>query len=177
MSDYDEEEKKLRRLLAGLGVLVFLVVGGVLTLSLWQAHKGGHLGFGTPESQMPERAVAESGQISIVPHNSDYAVLENGVAKFYFASGSVNLAPNAPEVLAAVADGIRQGRRAVISGYHDQTGSAEVNAEIAKNRALAVQNALLMLNVPAEQIVLQKPEALQGSGSNAEARRVEVVLE
>ena len=104
-------------------------------------------------------------------------VVENGIVKFYFASASSNLAPNADEVLSVVVDGIKHGRRAIISGYHDQTGNAAVNAEISKNRAVAVQNALLALGVPAESIELRKPEAAQGTGSDAEARRVEVILE
>lgn len=180
MASNEEEDKKLRRLLTWLGVLVGLVVAGVLTLALWEAHKNGDLGLGKPGAAVeaqPSRAELENGQVSIVPQNADYAVVENGIAKFYFASGSSNLAPNADQVLAVVVEGIKQGRRAVISGYHDHTGNAEVNAEISKNRALAVQNALLVLGVPAESIELRKPEASQGTGSDAEARRVEVVLE
>lgn len=181
MNEHDEEEdKKLRRLLTWLGVLVALVVGGVLTLALWEAHKTGALGFGAPQAEQSaphDRAAEENGHINMVPQNSDYAVLENGIAKFYFASGSSNLAPNAPEVLANIVAGTQEGRRAIISGYHDHTGSAQANAEIARNRALVVQTALLELGVPADQIELRKPEQAQGSGSPAEARRVEVVLE
>lgn len=181
MSEYnDDEDKKLRRLLTWLGVLVGLVVSGVLTLALWEAHKAGQLGFGAPQSESqtaPDRAQIENGHISIVPQNSDFAVVENGIAKFYFASGSSNLAPNAPEVLANIVSGVQEGRRAIISGYHDHTGNAEVNAEIAKNRALAVQTALIDMGVPADKIELRKPEQAQGTGHPAQARRVEVILE
>ncbi|EGY51672.1 OmpA family protein [Neisseria shayeganii] len=176
MASQDEEDKKLRRLLTWLGVLVGLVVAGVLTLALWEAHKNGDLGFGQPEAQVPSRAQVENGQVNMVPQTGDYALVENGIVKFYFATGSSNLAPNAEEVLAVVVDGVKHGRRAVISGYHDHTGNAEVNAEVSKNRAIAVQNALLALGVPQESIELRKPEVAQGSGSDAEARRVEVLL-
>ena len=40
-----------------------------------------------------------------------------------------------------------------------------------------VRDALLALGVPESQIELRKPESTEGSGNNAEARRVEVVLE
>lgn len=176
----DDEDKKLRRLLTWLGVLVALVVSGVLTLALWEAHKAGQLGFGAPQSEnqtVPERAQIENGHINIVPQNSDFAVLENGIAKFYFASGSSNLAPNAPEVLAVIVAGVQEGKRAIISGYHDHTGNAQVNAEIAKNRAAAVQAALLEMGISADQIELRKPEQAQGTGHPAQARRVEVILE
>lgn len=124
MASQDEEDKKLRRLLTWLGVLVGLVVAGVLTLALWEAHKNGDLGFGQPEAQVPSRAQVENGQVNMVPQAGDYALVENGIVKFYFATGSSNLAPNAEEVLAVVVDGVKHGRRAVISGYHDHTGNA-----------------------------------------------------
>ena len=178
MSDSEEDDKKLRRMLVWLGLLVAAVVIGVLGLAFNEAHKSGDLGLGQPaEVQEPSRAEVDNGQVKIVPNNADYAVVENGIVKFYFASASSNLAPNADEVLSVVVDGIKHGRRAIISGYHDQTGNAAVNAEISKNRAVAVQNALLALGVPAESIELRKPEAAQGTGSDAEARRVEVILE
>ncbi|MNL84620.1 hypothetical protein D3C87_2126470 [compost metagenome] len=51
-----------------------------------------------------------------------------------------------------------------------------MNAELAKQRALAVQATLLELGVKPEMIELSKPEQTLAGGSNAEARRVEVVL-
>ena len=35
---------------------------------------------------------------------------------------------------------------------------------------------LVTLGVPEDKVELKKPEALQGTGDNAEARRVEVIL-
>ena len=103
-------------------------------------------------------------------------VVENGVVKFYFASAKAELAAGANEALADVVAGVKGGKRAVISGYHDATGGAELNAELAKKRALAVQAALSALGVAEEKVELKKPEQLQADGSNAEARRVEVIL-
>ena len=40
-----------------------------------------------------------------------------------------------------------------------------------------MRDALLALGVPESQIELRKPESTEGSGNNAEAGRVEVVLE
>jgi outer membrane protein OmpA-like peptidoglycan-associated protein len=102
--------------------------------------------------------------------------VENGVVKFYFATGKADLANGANEALADIVKGVAGGKKAVVSGFHDATGDAALNAELAKNRALAVRAALQALGVADDRMELLKPEATQGSGSNAEARRVEVTL-
>lgn len=103
-------------------------------------------------------------------------VVENGVVKFYFASSKAALAPGA---LAALADAIaasKAGKRLVISGFHDATGGAALNAELAKKRAVAVRDALLGAGVDGSLLELKKPEQTQGTGNKAEARRVEVMV-
>ena len=103
--------------------------------------------------------------------------VENGVVKFYFASGKADLAAGANAALADVIKGAQAGKKLVISGYHDATGSAAKNAEVAKLRAFAVRDALKAAGVTDDKIELKKPEELKASGSNAEARRVEVTLQ
>ena len=102
--------------------------------------------------------------------------VENGVVKFYFASGKAELATGADAALAEVAKGVAGGKRAVVSGYTDPTGDASKNEELAKARADAVRGALTAAGVAADKIDLKKPEAVTGNDSNAEARRVEVAL-
>lgn len=103
-------------------------------------------------------------------------VVENGVVKFYFASGKSDLAPGAVEALAdAIAAG-KAGKKLVISGFHDSTGDPAKNAELAKLRAFAVRDALKGAGVAESGIELKKPETATGTGNNAEARRVEVVI-
>ncbi len=66
---------------------------------------------------------------------------------------------------------------AVISGYNDPTGDAAANAELAKNRAKAVQDALVAAGIPEERTELEKPAETTGTAAtNAASRRVEVVL-
>jgi len=86
-------------------------------------------------------------------------------------------ASGAPDALGVIVKGVAAGRKAVISGYHDATGDAAVNEELAKQRALAVKGALVALGIGEDKIELRKPESSTASGSNAEARRVEVTLE
>ncbi len=61
-----------------------------------------------------------------------------------------------------------------VSGYHDPTGDAAHNDELARNRALSVRSKLIALGVPADRIDLRKPLFTTGSGDLEEARRVEV---
>lgn len=111
----------------------------------------------------------------VIPEGASISVA-NGVVNFYFATGSADLAPGAAEALAAVIQGIGNGRRAMVSGFHDSTGDMAVNEELAKLRAQTVRDVLIGLGVPADRVDLQKPAVSTGSGNNAQARRVEVKL-
>lgn len=103
---------------------------------------------------------------------------DNGKVRFYFASGKSELAAGANDALNQLLAAAKDGQKLVISGYHDSTGSAELNAELAKQRAIAVADALKALGVPESRLELKKPEVAEiTSGSNAEARRVEVTIE
>ncbi len=103
--------------------------------------------------------------------------VENGVVKFYFASAKAELAPGSAEALADVIKAVANGKKAVVSGFTDATGDPERNAELAKQRAFAVRDALKALGVPDASIELKKPETVQLGGDLAAARRVEVSLQ
>lgn len=97
-------------------------------------------------------------------------------AKLYFdvdvsdkiADGSAGLAP----VVAWLA--ANPQARAIVTGYHDPTGSADKNHDLAKARAQTVQAALVAAGVAADRIDLVKPISTDGGGDLKEARRVEV---
>ena len=128
-----------------------------------------------PSPGTPGAAVLTESTVVVVPEGASIQV-EGGVVKFYFATGSADLAPRAAEALAAVIQGVGAGKKAQISGFHDATGDAAVNAELALRRAQTVREVLVGLGVPDNQVAMKKPEATTGSGSNAQARRVEVTL-
>jgi outer membrane protein OmpA-like peptidoglycan-associated protein len=127
-----------------------------------------------PAAPAPAEVPAPSAQAV-----SDAAsiTVEYGVVKFYFASGKADLAPGAGAALVDVVRAARTGKKVVIAGFHDPRGNAAVNAELARQRALAVRDALTAAGVAASQITLQKTEKVAGSGSDAEARRVEITLQ
>ncbi|MHB1199525.1 MAG: OmpA family protein [Polaromonas sp.] len=103
--------------------------------------------------------------------------VEQGIVKFYFASGKADLPPGASEVLFDLVKGAQSGRKLVISGFHDLVGDPARNAALARQRALAVRDALKVLGVADQQIEIRKPEPMTSGGSNADARRVEISLQ
>ncbi len=100
------------------------------------------------------------------------------VEKLYFNVGSAQLPADASEILGRISDQARNlsGVSVVISGFHDASGSAAKNAELAKQRALAVRHALEANGVSPDRLVMSKPEMTTGKGDAREARRVEVRL-
>lgn len=121
-------------------------------------------------------AAAPAPMVAAVAEDVASVKVEGGVVKFYFATARADVAPGANEALAEVVKAVGEGKRAIISGFHDATGDAAKNAELAKQRAFAVRDVLKALGVAEDRMELKKPEETQGSGSNAEARRVEVTV-
>jgi outer membrane protein OmpA-like peptidoglycan-associated protein len=103
-------------------------------------------------------------------------VVENGVVKFFFASGKSELPEGGPLALADVIAATKAGKKAVVSGYVDSTGNAAQNKELGKLRAFAVRDLLKASGVADDKIELKKPEDIQ-AGTGAAARRVEVTLQ
>jgi len=181
MSDDDSQQNFiLGFLLALIALVIFFVIG----IALW--HKGHAaapanarpaIAAAAAPAAPPAATVAEVTEtVTVVIPDGASIRVANGVVNFYFASGSADLAPGAAEALAAVIKGVESGRKAVVSGFHDTTGDAAVNEQLAKKRADMVRDVLVGLGVPAAKVDLEKPAVTAGSGNNAEARRVEVKL-
>lgn len=99
-------------------------------------------------------------------------------AVVHFASASATLPSDAGAEIAGVIDALKasSSRRVLLAGFHDPTGNAAFNADLARKRAFSIRNALLAQGIPTERIILRKPEQTAGSGTHAEARRVELRL-
>ncbi len=176
-ADDDSLQNLIFGLLFGLiALVVFLLIGIVI----W--HKGHSATAPKPGAasvvalSAPPIAVVTETVTVVIPDGASVNVGPNGVVNFYFATGSADLAPGAAEALAAVIKGVQGGRKAVISGYHDTTGDAAINEQLAKKRAEMVRDVLTGLGLPAAKVDLQKPAETAGSGNDVEARRVEVKL-
>ena len=98
-------------------------------------------------------------------------------AKVMFESGKAEVPADAAAAVKAVADflGATADAKVQLSGFVDNTGTPEANKELAKQRALAVRDALKAAGVDEARIVLQKPEDITAGEGDA-ARRVEITL-
>jgi len=142
------------------------------------------LGFGIHKSRpkaAPAPAAVAAAPSADASADAARVVVEGGVVKFYFATGKADLAVDlSADVQAALNDAAaaaKAGKKLLVSGFHDSTGDAAVNAELAKQRALTVQAVLVNLGADAAAIELKKPEEMLGGTDNAQARRVEVVVQ
>ena len=153
------------------------VAGGAAPGAVGTASADGAAGTATGVAAAGGAAPASTADMTTAAADGPSIRVENGVVKFYFASGSADLAPGAADALGDVVKGVAAGQTAVISGYHDTTGDPAQNEELAKQRALAVRDALKALGIGDDKLDLKKPEVTTATGSNAEARRVEVSLQ
>ena len=120
----------------------------------------------------PVAATAPAGAMA----DADSVQVEGNVVRFYFATGKAAPHPDGARALQVIVDGVKAGKKAIVSGYVDSTGSAAANEEISKQRAFAVRDLIKSLGVADEQIDLRKPDNIQ-AGTGAQARRVEVTLQ
>ena len=153
MSDQNDDGQNYA-LMVLAGVLA-LVIAGVIALAVSTTRGSSAKAAGTATAAMPE----PDGRI-------------------YFELGSDALPPEAAEVLVRVADTARAdaGKVVQISGYHDASGDPAKNAELAKNRAMAVHHALEANGVAPDHLVMDKPIVTTGGADAREARRVELRL-
>lgn len=149
---FDEEDRET-------GFALFLVIALAITVSILTMG----IAAGTAINQVGGKSVAARNVVT--------------VTQLYFELGKADLPADANTVLAPFVKSAKEGQRRIgISGYHDASGDAAVNAELAKQRAFAVRDLLTGAGVPSASIELRKPELTTGSGDAREARRVEVTL-
>lgn len=154
----DEAQSYALMVLAGV---VALVIAGVLALAI-------------SSTQAAKLAAPTSATDAAVP--SADAVAPQ--ARVYFETGSDALSNEAQAALASTADAARAdgSKSLLISGFHDASGDAAQNAELAKMRALAVRHAIEANGVTPDRLVLDKPALTTGGADAREARRVDVRL-
>lgn len=124
-----------------------------------------------------ERAIEDSTGSTDSADRDAVVILRNEI-ELYFPMGSAILEPGVDKALSTFVVAAKTGQRIQIAGFHDAVGDARFNRALAKRRAEAVMVHLLALGVPKAQLAVSEPTMTQGSGSEAQARRVEVrVLE
>jgi membrane fusion protein (multidrug efflux system) len=114
----------------------------------------------TPASAMPPPPKGQASVVHVL-FDTGQATLNTG------AQRTIRLA-------AAAYVGI--GTQINVTGYADKTGNAAANVELAKKRAIAVRDELVALGVQPARIKLAAPVEVTGSGTDDQARRVDVTV-
>jgi outer membrane protein OmpA-like peptidoglycan-associated protein len=157
--------------------IVALVIALAVGLGIYQTNLKAKTASTAAAAAAPAANTAAAAVVDAAADAASVKV-ENGVVKFFFASGKSEIAAGGNEALADVVKAIASGKKAVVSGFNDATGDAAKNAELSKQRAFAVRDALKALGVAEDKIELKKPENTTAApGSSAEARRVEVSIQ
>lgn len=106
----------------------------------------------------------------------DIAPIGEPLAKVYFGVGKAEMNEADRAVVATTVQALAKNPQAIVllSGFHDPSGDAANNAQLAKARAVSVRTALLAGGVDASRVKFRKPESTIGSGSPEEGRRVEI---
>ena len=134
-----------------------------------------------PATQPADQAPAgQAGQAMPAPAEqatpTQTAALNAEQVKIYFEVGSAIPPTDSKERLEGLVAKARSSSdlRLAVAGFHDKTGDPAVNADLAKQRALAVRNLLVAAGVTEGRIVMNPPAETTGGSDDREARRVEV---
>lgn len=158
---FDEEDRET-------GYALFLAIALAIFVSIFTIG----IAAGTAIGQLGKKPAAPAA--ASAPSSSAMAAT---AVKLYFELGKADLPADALTQLAPLIESARdRGSRWVISGYHDASGDAAANAELAKQRAFAVRDLLTTAGVSAGAIELAKPAVTTGGADAREARRVEISL-
>ncbi|MFN7645206.1 MAG: sodium-translocating pyrophosphatase [Burkholderiales bacterium] len=134
-------------------------------------------GTGTPPAK--PHAAAPAAVVAAAPAAAPAAMPRAAprpdTAKIYFESGATAAPAEAAAAIAKIVEWAKASPDAkiAVSGFHDSTGNAEQNAELAKGRAKMVVDLLTSNGIAADRLVMQKPVQMD-AGDGREARRVEV---
>jgi len=132
---------------------------------------GANMLQGYPELAGPAAQAVATPLAAAAPDGQSDKVL------VFFLVGRSDISADALRAIALAAADItaHPGQQVDLSGFADKTGNADANLELAKQRAIAVREALKVAGVSDERIHLKKPEFVVG-GTEADARRVEIAL-
>ncbi|WP_312165994.1 DUF2853 family protein [Phenylobacterium sp.] len=99
-------------------------------------------------------------------------------ARVHFALGSAMIGGDEGRAIDEAAAAIRQDSlKVAVTGYTDRTGNLAINAPLAQQRANAVRDRLIAAGVPAGDIEMVAPAAVENGPAgvaDGEARRVEI---
>ncbi len=125
---------------------------------------------------MPTAAVAAvAAPAAVVP--AVVALPETVYGKILFETGKTVFGPAGQQEIKAAVDALKNSPdlKVDLSGFADSRGDPAKNAELAKQRAIAVRDALVGAGIATDRINFRKPSAPVAGGAEADSRRVEIV--
>jgi K(+)-stimulated pyrophosphate-energized sodium pump len=133
----------------------------------------------TPPVNVQAAPAATVAQTQAAPVAAATAADAPPAAKIYFARDKIDLPGDTSQTLAEVRTYLQTHpqSRALISGFHDPSGSVARNKWLANNRARVVQQALTTAGLPKNRLRIAQPKVTTGTGPPQEARRVEVSVQ
>lgn len=149
-----------------IALLLFGLVGGLAMRSVNAKHAA------KPVAAAAPAAAAEADALLDVPLSGVIVV------RVFFDLDKAELQPDASSALAPAIQALAAapGKKLIIAGFHDPSGDAAHNADLAKRRAATVRVALISLGADGARVQLRKPEQMALGGPPEEARRVEIRL-
>ena len=159
------------------GYALFLAITMAILVSIFAIS----IAAGTAISQLGTKTAGSKGSLLPVAATTGLAGTAAAAGaptgKLYFDLGRAELPADALTQLSAlVIEAKDRGGKWMISGYHDASGDAVKNADLARQRAVAVRDLLTNSGASPESIELAKPAVTTGGSDPREARRVEVTL-
>lgn len=131
------------------------IIGALLLWLLWNWFSGRN----SETAPVPAPAAVEAPVAAPVAP----AVAVTLPASVYFETGSAAIGDEGKATLSGAAAIVAaEGGNVAITGHTDKTGDAAANEELAKQRALAVRDALMAAGVAESSIVMQPPMFVTG---------------
>ena len=174
MDEHDEGAKVgLWVVLGIITLLLFGLIGGLAIRAMNAKHAAKPVAVAATPAAAPAASAVAGADVEIdVPLSGEI------VARVFFELDKAELQADAGTALAPAVKALADApaKKLVIAGFHDPSGNAAHNAELAKQRAMAVRAALVAQGADATHVRLRKPEQTALGGPPEEARRVEVRL-
>lgn len=185
---FDEEDRELNLVLPlVIGVAVAVAIGILLFAALGFKGKSvsgnaaaasnaaiSSAAISTTPSMSPTPSMSSSASIASAVPASIIAAATILPAQIYFASGNNRIDADGQRVIMESIEQLKSTTPAkiAIAGFVDATGSAAVNAELAKQRAVAVRDALQAAGIAGGRLVLSKPDQISAKSVDDRADRV-----
>jgi outer membrane protein OmpA-like peptidoglycan-associated protein len=164
--------------------LPWAILALALLALLWWLFAGRHAApVATTEPAAPAAVVAQAPAPAVAPAApttapSSTATVTGFPATVFFANDSAAIPADGAQAIESAAAALKtDGGKIAVTAYTDRTGDLAHNQQLARNRAVAVRDALVKAGVPEANIEMRPPSMVETGAADtmdANARRVEI---